>query len=218
MIKLRLKELMDINGMTIKEVHDKTGISRNTLSNMYNSKTNGIQFDNLDKLVEALNCQVQELVYYTPKAIEFSFKYENGLFYLMYNDGEVNDRGTILFTIDYDWIPVEMWINSIGGPIGNPIEKLALVSKPLVDIFFYEFVDFLLKENKIDPNLNVLFVEHQVEIFTSNGRNTGGHTIVHIENGRVNPGMLKRLALSVEEMAEKKIKIDFTNGVKLTFN
>jgi|SRR5699024_10861033 len=62
---INLKDVLNKKGLSIKEIHEKTGISRNTLSMMANDKTNGIQFDTLASLLEVLDCTVSELIEYT---------------------------------------------------------------------------------------------------------------------------------------------------------
>ncbi|OGI29294.1 MAG: Cro/Cl family transcriptional regulator [Candidatus Melainabacteria bacterium RIFOXYA12_FULL_32_12] len=62
MIKSHLSKIMGEKRITIKEVHEKTGLSRNTISNLYNEKTKMIDFDTLDKLCEFLNCSVCDLL------------------------------------------------------------------------------------------------------------------------------------------------------------
>lgn len=55
MLKLNLKELMDEKGLTIQDVYEKTGISRNTISLLYNGKSKGIQLSTINKLVNYLD-------------------------------------------------------------------------------------------------------------------------------------------------------------------
>jgi len=73
MIEFRLKQLMDEKEVSIKQLNEITGIPRNTLSKMINGRTNGIQFDNLNKLVEALECGVHELLKFSPGDFYFGF-------------------------------------------------------------------------------------------------------------------------------------------------
>ena len=40
----------------------KTGISASTLNNLCNNKTSGIQFSVLDKICEALDCDVSDIL------------------------------------------------------------------------------------------------------------------------------------------------------------
>lgn len=43
------------------ELHELTGITQNTLSLMANGKSNGIQFNTLEKIIKALDCSLDEL-------------------------------------------------------------------------------------------------------------------------------------------------------------
>ncbi|WP_375755270.1 helix-turn-helix domain-containing protein [Priestia endophytica] len=49
-------------GMTMTELHEITGISQNALSPIANGKSNGIQFNTLDKILEATNSKIEELI------------------------------------------------------------------------------------------------------------------------------------------------------------
>lgn len=68
MIKNNLAVLMAKKKLKIVELHRLTGISTNTLSGLYNEKTNMISFKTIDKICKALNCNVGELFEY----IEYS--------------------------------------------------------------------------------------------------------------------------------------------------
>lgn len=62
MIKINLRVLMAIHKVNMKDIHEATGISRTTISNLYNENSKGIQFDTLDKLCNFFNCDVGELL------------------------------------------------------------------------------------------------------------------------------------------------------------
>lgn len=64
MIKCHLSRILGEKRLTIKAVHEKTGLSRNTISNLYNEKAGRIDFDTLEKLCCFLNCSVCELLEY----------------------------------------------------------------------------------------------------------------------------------------------------------
>lgn len=66
MIFFDLKNVAVQNGKTFTEIHDETGISRNTLSSLKNGKSQGIQFDTLDKICKSLNCSISELIKLVP--------------------------------------------------------------------------------------------------------------------------------------------------------
>ncbi|WP_429683221.1 helix-turn-helix domain-containing protein [Bacillus paranthracis] len=48
--------------MTIQDVHIKTGLNRNTISNLYHEKVKRIDFDTIDKLCDLFNCSIGELL------------------------------------------------------------------------------------------------------------------------------------------------------------
>lgn len=66
MLKNNLAVLMAEKKIRIAELHRLTGISANTLSNLYNEKTNMISFKTIEKICEALECEVGELFRYIP--------------------------------------------------------------------------------------------------------------------------------------------------------
>lgn len=62
MIKCNLSKLMGIHKMTIQDVHIKTGLNRNTISNLYHEKVKRIDFDTIEKLCLLFDCTVGELL------------------------------------------------------------------------------------------------------------------------------------------------------------
>ncbi len=64
MLKNNLAVLMAGKKIRIAELHRLTGISANTLSRLYNEKTNMISFHTIEKICEALDCSVGELLEY----------------------------------------------------------------------------------------------------------------------------------------------------------
>ena len=61
-IKCNLSELMGKNKMTIQDVHEKTGLNRNTISNLYHEKVTRIDFDTIEKLCQLFKCGVGDLL------------------------------------------------------------------------------------------------------------------------------------------------------------
>lgn len=57
MIKCNLSKLMGIHKMSIQDVHEKTGLNRNTISNLYHEKAGRIDFETMNKLCTFFNCQ-----------------------------------------------------------------------------------------------------------------------------------------------------------------
>ena len=62
MIKCYLSRMLGEKRITIREVHEKTGLSRNTISNLYNEKSKMVDFDTLEKICRFLDCQVGDLL------------------------------------------------------------------------------------------------------------------------------------------------------------
>lgn len=61
-IKSNLSTLMGKNRYKIKDVHEKTGLSRNTISNLYNDKATRIDYDTIEKICSLFNCEINELL------------------------------------------------------------------------------------------------------------------------------------------------------------
>ena len=53
---------MGIKKVNIQTVHEQTGLTRNTISNLYNEKTTRIDYETINKICEYFNCQVGELL------------------------------------------------------------------------------------------------------------------------------------------------------------
>ena len=57
----RLSTLMGMKRYTIQDVHNHTGLSRNTVSNLYNDKATRIDYDTIEKLCVVCECTPNEL-------------------------------------------------------------------------------------------------------------------------------------------------------------
>ncbi len=62
MIRIHLGRLIGERHMSMLDLARKTGIDKNTVSNLYHEKVVGIRFDTLDKICSALGCSVGELL------------------------------------------------------------------------------------------------------------------------------------------------------------
>lgn len=62
MIRIKLKEALDDRNMNMMDLHRMTGIAQNSLSLFANQKTKGIQYDTLEKILTALNCNVEDII------------------------------------------------------------------------------------------------------------------------------------------------------------
>lgn len=61
MIKFNLKKVMKQKNLNISQLNEMTGISRNSLSLLINGKSQGIQFETIEKITRALNIEIEDL-------------------------------------------------------------------------------------------------------------------------------------------------------------
>ena len=64
-IQSRLSILMSERRYNIQAVIDKTGLDRNTISNLYHDKVKRIDFKTLDKLCELFGCKPNDILNYS---------------------------------------------------------------------------------------------------------------------------------------------------------
>lgn len=74
-ITSNLKVKMAEFNYSIKDVHEKTKLSRTTISNLYNNYSDGIKIDTLEKLCDLFNCTPNDLLKLTYLEIE-NIQYE----------------------------------------------------------------------------------------------------------------------------------------------
>ena len=60
-VHCNLSTLMGKKRYTIQDVHKQTGLSRNTISNLYNDKATRIDYDTVGKLCRLFGCSLNEL-------------------------------------------------------------------------------------------------------------------------------------------------------------
>lgn len=60
-IHCSLSTLMGRNRYTIQDVHQKTGLSRNTISNLYNDRATRIDYETVERLCLLFNCTIGDL-------------------------------------------------------------------------------------------------------------------------------------------------------------
>lgn len=63
MIKFRLKDLLKEKNISINKLSTETGISRPSLTAMYNNESRGVQFDTLEKLMAFFNVEFTDIIY-----------------------------------------------------------------------------------------------------------------------------------------------------------
>lgn len=67
MIKCNLSKLMGIHKLSIQDVHKKSSLNRNTISNLYHETVKRIDYDTINnKLCKLFNCQPGDLFEYIP--------------------------------------------------------------------------------------------------------------------------------------------------------
>lgn len=67
MIKNNLRILMAIKKMRIVELARISNVDYRTISNLYNEKSKGIEFETLDKICNALQCSTSEIFEHIPE-------------------------------------------------------------------------------------------------------------------------------------------------------
>lgn len=97
LITSNLRVKMAESGYTIKDVHNKTKLSRTTISNLYNDYSDGIKFDTLAKLCELFNCTPNDLILITDINVkEINYNKINTVFGLN-NDKSFNENDKMIF-------------------------------------------------------------------------------------------------------------------------
>lgn len=61
MVVNRIKEILDNQNKTIYWLAQQTGIRYNTINSLVNNKTESVKFEIIDKVCDALECDVTEI-------------------------------------------------------------------------------------------------------------------------------------------------------------
>ena len=61
-MKCRLSTLMGQARYSIQDVHNKTGLARSTVAQLYHDKATRIDFETIEKLCSLFDCNVAELL------------------------------------------------------------------------------------------------------------------------------------------------------------
>lgn len=69
-IQIKLHELMGKNKYKIQDVHELTGLSRTTVSELYHGRAAMINFKTIDKLCTLFNCTPNDLIEFTNEESE----------------------------------------------------------------------------------------------------------------------------------------------------
>lgn len=78
MLRYKLKELIadqefrERRRITVQEVAQGTGITRNTLSKMLNQHGASVRSENLDRLCTYFDCRIEQLIEYIPDPPAFA--------------------------------------------------------------------------------------------------------------------------------------------------
>lgn len=62
MIKVHLSRVMGERKMKISDLAKATGLHRNGITKLYKEERQGIEFDTLEKLCDALDCDISDLL------------------------------------------------------------------------------------------------------------------------------------------------------------
>lgn len=66
MIKIKLRQILWDKEITAVSVHKATEISQSILSNIIRGKRTNVGLDIIDKLCDYLNCDISDLIEFTP--------------------------------------------------------------------------------------------------------------------------------------------------------
>ena len=81
MIRITLSTKLGELRITQKELSEKTGIRPGTINDMYHGIADRVSLEQLDKICEALNCNLTEILTHTPNAIKTVEKCESSTIY-----------------------------------------------------------------------------------------------------------------------------------------
>lgn len=74
----RLSTLMGERRFSIQDVHEKTGLSRNTISNLYNDKVTRIDFETAERLCRLFDCSISDLFFVSNQETMLTGGNQNG--------------------------------------------------------------------------------------------------------------------------------------------
>lgn len=145
MVQIMLSRLLEKQKMSISDLAEKTQLHRNTINNLINKKTEGIQFDTLEKICFALKCNIQDLL-----------KLEGGTQQMHYDTvtgrPSINDYAEQLAkkcdgsVVDFEFSPINGWSPLILKPSQ---EKLMLFLVTYGYSGEYNGVAYKVQENSI---------------------------------------------------------------------
>lgn len=225
MIKFNLKKMMKQNKFTLKDLSRKTNLSINTLSLLSTGKSKGVQFDTLEKIINALNCEVSDLIivdygYKLIKILNVEFitddflpKSENQSYIKSTYLNEDNEEESVIFSI-FDSFKSHELVISISGVF--PKDSLTSgkyeeysTEKGLRTHYFDIFREFILLNLKILSEKN-----NQSEFIEKNSDKT---FFINLDpyvqgsfyaTGTSFDNLMSNDPIKVNERLEKYVKID----------
>ncbi len=69
MVRILLSRKMGELRITQSELAEATGIRPNTINDLYHNVAERVNLDHLDKICEALQCDLSEIIEYSPNAL-----------------------------------------------------------------------------------------------------------------------------------------------------
>ncbi len=66
MIKSKLSEIMGKKRIKMSELQELTGLGINTIRKIYYNTGNNVSYSTLDKICEALDCKISDILEYVP--------------------------------------------------------------------------------------------------------------------------------------------------------
>ncbi|MCM1299964.1 MAG: helix-turn-helix transcriptional regulator [Firmicutes bacterium] len=74
MIRITLSRKLGELRITQSELSAATGIRQNTINDLYHDVAERVSLEQLDKICEALNCSLSEIMEFSPNAIQTTVK------------------------------------------------------------------------------------------------------------------------------------------------
>ena len=62
MVKIKIDEILKIQGKSRYWLSKQIGMTQNNLANLCNNKTTSIKFTYLEKICDALNCKIEDII------------------------------------------------------------------------------------------------------------------------------------------------------------
>nr|WP_319487223.1 helix-turn-helix transcriptional regulator [uncultured Caproiciproducens sp.] len=89
MIRIYLSKLLGERKLTQNDLAQKTGIRPTTIGEMYHELIQRVNVDHLDKICEALDCSIADLMEYIPKSNVDNHSFEE---HLMHRENEKSNH------------------------------------------------------------------------------------------------------------------------------